>query len=359
MTEEKFFVRGQAGPLVAVACVYNEGDIIESFCRYHAAVFDSLIIYDRGCEDDSPEIIRRLTAEGLPIHLLTELRPHPVAGTYKASLVDLAFGAFGAGLVFPLDPDEFLYHADGLNPREELRRLRVDREYQVLWRTAIFDREPGAGKFLPAAYGRFRSPRFEKFAKPLISRNLYDQYGATVGRGVHHLDYPRRPAEDRVEVVVHDKLFLAHYPVRSPQQMLTKIVPSRIDHKYQNDHATRAFHQALIYDVILNKGLIGPADLKRLSLEYALETKDIPDEIPSCPGVLETNFAGDMGLRYTSRSPEERLAGSLKVILNYFEKAADRYQADKKELAAIAASPLGRLAALLRKAAHFIGLARR
>ena len=315
--------------MIAVSCIYNEGDILESFCRYHASIFDVLMVYDRGCEDGSREIIHNLIAEGLPIHLITALQPHPVAKTYKGALIELAFKTYSPNVVFPLDPDEFLYHIDGSNPRNELERLSQEKEYQVFWRTAIFERAPNNNEeFVPSSYTSFRSPEFEKFAKPIVTNNLYRKYGATVGRKVHQLDYPDNPRKDKVETAPHPSLLLAHYPVRSAQQMLMKIVPARIDHKYKSDHPGLGFHQGLIYDIIRQKGMLAPNDLRRLCLEYALETHAIPDDIPCYDAKLETGFIKNPRLRYTNQMYEDRMAVSMKVLLNHIEKVTDQYKAD-------------------------------
>lgn len=328
--EKMYF--GKPKKTVVVSCVYNEADIIESFCRYHGSIFDAIVLYVRDCEGESLRIIHNLIEEGLPIHLLTKLQPHKSAGTYKASLVDFAFNALSAEWVFPLDPDEFVCHKDGNNPREELDTLDINKEYRVRWRTAIFERIPDDNReFVPATFNSFRSPEYERFSKPIISRNLYEKYGATIGRKVHALEYFNDSGRNDIEVIDHSALLLAHYPVRSPLQMMTKIIPSRIEHKYKNDSSELGFHQGIIYNIMLQKGLLTLNDLRALCLGYALDENATLDEVSSYPAKLETSFIGNIDLRYTDHSFDRQISSSMKIILNYFEKITDLYKTDIKE----------------------------
>ena len=60
--------------LAAVSIVRSECDIIEPFVRHNATFFDRLYILDHRSTDTTPDILRRLADDGLPLVLRSEER---------------------------------------------------------------------------------------------------------------------------------------------------------------------------------------------------------------------------------------------------------------------------------------------
>ena len=58
--------------LISITTIKNEADIIESFVRYHANIFDLMIILNNGSTDDTDDILDKLISEGLPIVTLMD-----------------------------------------------------------------------------------------------------------------------------------------------------------------------------------------------------------------------------------------------------------------------------------------------
>lgn len=55
-----------------VNSVKNDADIVESFVRYNAKIFDLLVIIDDRSTDDTPVIVQKLIDEGLPVELISD-----------------------------------------------------------------------------------------------------------------------------------------------------------------------------------------------------------------------------------------------------------------------------------------------
>jgi len=55
---------------ISITLVKNEEDIIESFVRYHINFFDKLLIMDTGSTDATLDILKKLSAENLPIVII-------------------------------------------------------------------------------------------------------------------------------------------------------------------------------------------------------------------------------------------------------------------------------------------------
>jgi hypothetical protein len=53
--------------LAGVTILRDECDVVEAFVRHNAALLNRLYIVDNCSSDATPEILRRLAAEGLPL----------------------------------------------------------------------------------------------------------------------------------------------------------------------------------------------------------------------------------------------------------------------------------------------------
>src|SRR5690349_9696321 len=94
--------------LLGAAQVRNEADIVEAFVRHNLTVLDGLVIVDHGSIDATPDILRRLIGEGLPVFLGHETAPEFDQQAMKNGLVRHVFASSDAEWVFPLDADEFV-----------------------------------------------------------------------------------------------------------------------------------------------------------------------------------------------------------------------------------------------------------
>jgi len=226
--------------IFAITTVRNEGDIIESFCRYNLTYCDGLLLYERESSDNTRAIIEKLIAEGLPIIL--EYDPSIVYSENR-DLIDImaqrVIDEFGADLVVPLDADEFLYHIDGINPRETLEGLREDVEYRALWRTYIYEKEPTVELgFLPNNFTHYRNPTLELHTKVLVGRPLINEKRASIAPGKHFLTYPNGGNTETVTVEKLPNLVYAHFPLRSKPQIMSKSIPNWI-HKWKTPFPIR------------------------------------------------------------------------------------------------------------------------
>jgi len=323
--------------IFVISTVKNEGDIIESFCRYNLTYSDGMIIYENNkSSDNTREIIQKLIDEGLPIYL--EEDEDLYYETVKKKLVNLAAFKYGADLVLPLDADEFLYHIDGKNPREILETLQEDTEYQAVWRTYIYEHEPDINLgFMPNNFSSYRNPemenpnKYERHKKVIVSRFLIEEMDASICYGAHFLLYPENRQND-VKKDVCEKLVVAHFPVRSRAQVMKKVIPNWINkwptHNYrQRRHVLDAFHLGFLFNGIRDSGEVSQQNLEQYSLEYAMMLdantndeitimeRDELDKIKSelgtslkIPGMMNTDSLHDkLKLRYTEYSVDNKI----------------------------------------------------
>src|SRR5580658_60259 len=93
---------------VAITCARNEADIIEAFVRHTLAYCGTAIVLDHGSTDSTPEILRHLQEEGLPVHLLRDATIGRMHADHMNRLLRMAAGDFAADWILCLDADEFI-----------------------------------------------------------------------------------------------------------------------------------------------------------------------------------------------------------------------------------------------------------
>ncbi len=235
-----------------------------------------MIVIDNVSSDNTVDIIKAFIAEGLPIHLAERGDPStPLSRLNLYTVIDMAVDVLGADLVVPLDADEFLYHTDGINPREALEALDEKTEYTAFWRNYIYESEPDIAKgCMPNNFTHYRNERLECskwLHKAIASRYLIKEWGAGFCPGTHFLEYP--DAQQPVNKVIHDKLVFAHFPIRSHAQIIRKGLTFWLNHLPQFDytHEDKGIVQyGILFEELVRHGEISQENMKRHCIEYTL-----------------------------------------------------------------------------------------
>jgi glycosyltransferase involved in cell wall biosynthesis len=330
--------------IFVILATRNESDIIESFCRYNLTFCDGMIIYERKSSDNTNEIIRKLIAEGFPIYLYDDpdivLEPF-AEGNVTTSMAYRAINEYGADLVVPLDTDEFLYHTDGINPRETLEALREDVEYQTLWRTYVYEKEPDIELgFMPNNFTQYRNLRFEQYKgnrKVMASRHLLLDKKATFVTGAHFLAYPKK-YHNSIKIEIIENLFFSHFPVRSIDQITKKVILNWIYKWITSNRISReyldSYQMGKLYNHLRNHGEFTTADMINHSIEYAVvvskennlsvnDLKKIENDLGSKLTIIDpmkVSFCSDkLKLRYTSYNEDNKLF--LRATLTEIDRA--------------------------------------
>ncbi|MDR2600769.1 MAG: glycosyltransferase [Oscillospiraceae bacterium] len=321
--------------IVATVAIKNEADIVESFCRYTLSFCDIMLVYENHkSSDNTREILTKLIYEGLSIYFEDdEDKNYEIA---KKELIKIAANKYNADLVIPLDTDEFLYHIDGINPRETLEKMQEDVEYQAIWRTYVYEHEPDIKLgFMPNNFTHYRNPemenpdKYERHKKVIISKYLIVDKKATVVDGTHFLIYPNKKQSIKSEIC--DKLVFAHFPIRSKKQVERKGIVNWINKWHSSEPYPRdaldAFQLGRLFNEIKATGEVSTTKMKKYSIEYAMlldanisgeriltSEKELEDIIISLGdklliyGPLDVSFCADrLNLRYTNYNDDDKV----------------------------------------------------
>lgn len=286
--------------IIACVQVQNDADIIESLCRYYCSFCDGILVTDDMSTDNTPDIIKSLAEEGLPV-LITDKKDIDLGlGRANARLQQyhLAIDRYDADLILPIDADEFLVCADGGNPRPVLESLDEMIEYHIMRRNYICPREiQDDTLFFPSAtdkYTELLSP------KAIIHRFLLKEKKAWPVAGSHSFNYPG----DQPNIVDMKILCYNHYPIRGVYQFMLKIMLGRLQYLmypyYDGDrHYNIAWHWKVFYDEIKKHSTISQEMLERYS-QYNASSVPNDNSGQLMERAFDTSFCHDkLKLRYT------------------------------------------------------------
>jgi len=250
--------------IISISWVRNEADVIEAFVRHNARFCDRMIITDNDSTDDTPIILERLQTEGLPLTLRRD--PTPVHHQDKA-LTDMmhdAHATMDPDWIFPIDADEFLC-CDG----DDVRRILAEHTAPVLipWRTYVpRPTDPANETHLLRRMTWRRTIEKPQFYKTVVPRGFHDaRYRIPIG-GHELQSVDGTPVLHTPATLLH----LAHFPVRSPDQITRKVRHGWARHLARtNRKDDESFHWKRILDALPPNALPTPEQLMMIALTYA------------------------------------------------------------------------------------------
>lgn len=208
--------------IISITQVKNESDIIESFIRYQLNIVDEMIILDNGSSDETVTIINKLIKEKLSITLIKDNNPYYTQDIKMTQLLYKAVKDFAADIILPLDVDEFIITTNGKNPRSLLESLNSDNYYLVKWITYIPTSTDDYNiKFIPQRITHIRDESFEEYFKVIIPKQMVTQFNAKISMGNHDLII--QTIDKKKLMKKESNLRLAHFPLRSKEQCISKI----------------------------------------------------------------------------------------------------------------------------------------
>lgn len=212
--------------IVSVSMVRNEADVIETFVRYQCEIVDAMLIVDHASSDETPAILRRLRDEGLPLHLSSEDGAAYDQSRVVTKAAREAAGVHRADLVLPLDADEFPVARGAASVRAALEALPlgVDSYYRAPWVTYVPTAADAAEEENVLRRIQHRRKTEPVFVKVIIPGELIRRRKATVGTGSHGLLRYGRIWHRKHEHREAPGLAIAHFPVRSVEQLVRKVL---------------------------------------------------------------------------------------------------------------------------------------
>jgi hypothetical protein len=273
----------------AICSTKNEADIIEAFVRLNAKVCDAFFFADDST-DHTRTIIDRLADEGYELHCLPRMVSEGEYNQPHGSQQHLAYVAdlLNPDWIFFLDADEIIVADDKASVIEEIRELGPSSYLAAAWRT-----------FVPASLSYFSadSPLSECFAPRAEAEPTYTKvsipgrlarvvstttgnHGVTSLIGLPPSEVPAR------------SYFLAHFPVRSSEQIIVKnLIATHNLESRPNALVGEGTHVRHVLDAIRERAYhLTLDDVQAIANGYAMSAALAPARTAR-PPVLDSRFA--------------------------------------------------------------------
>ena len=286
--------------------VKDEEDIIESFVRYNMNIFDGMVISDNGSNDKTLDILYKLKEEGYNLDILVDDSQYFDQLIKRNDLLKHTMEKHNPDFAFPLDADEFVSCNSGENPRKIISKFNKDKLYKYKMKNfVITGKEPEEELFIPKKLDmmRINEESVTHGYKCIVSNKLYKK-GISLIMGAHSAKYINK--DEEIPTIISEKIYLAHYPVRSKYQLINKIITGRLNNS--SLHAREeglGFHQYEILDEIVKLGTISDETLIDISKTYSLLDKSVKLKFKKEP--MSISFCKNIDLKYTKPGNDDKL----------------------------------------------------
>lgn len=317
--------------------VKDEEDIIESFVRYNMNIFDGMVISDNGSNDSTLDILYKLKEEGYNIDILVDESKYFDQLVKRNELLKHTMECHNPDFAFPLDADELVCTTQNVNPKNIINKLDKNYLHKYRLRNYVLTGKETNELFVPKRITTYRidNENLPGNYKCFISNTIFEK-GLTLEIGSHgaHLNN-----NEKLQEKILEKLYIAHFPVRSKYQIINKTITGRLNNlSLHSREEGFGFHQYEILDEIVKLGTISDETLLDISKTYMIYDKNTKVKYKKSP--IDLSFCKNLELKYTKTGNDDTLlANTIKtsvVIINHmreenkreyleFEKNAQEY----------------------------------
>jgi len=211
-------------------------------------------VVDNGSSDATAEILRRLAASGISLKLGHDEGIAYYHGSKTTALIGTALEDEPWDCLFPLDGDEFLVAPDRAALEAEIAALApgeagllIPDQYAPMGSDETGEPDP-VRRIVHRTAGEPAQPLFH--GKAIVPHALARFPDVAISEGNHHIVIGNRRAPERWLAAAR----VAHFPVRSADQFLSKVVTTRLAWLARGDYrASLGSHVAIFYDQLRDR----------------------------------------------------------------------------------------------------------
>jgi len=283
-----FLTTGTPSRIISLSMVKNEQDIIEPFIRHNIAFLDFMIILDNRSNDATRNIISELMRE-LGNIVLTDLSDFGYWQSERITgLLHFCQTAFFADYVVLLDADEFIDAPDRITFESILGTITPGGIGLVPWRTFVLAPDEGEKAALdpPRSIKWCRAAEIPSYKKAILRLDGLHFHDLRISQGNHSV---LSATGRQVPCMDLDGLALAHFPVRSKNQLLVKSVLGWMAYLRKNPNAresSEGYHWRENFDLFSTDSNVPYTLVCESSIRYAQDRPSVhlpKDIVPSVP----------------------------------------------------------------------------
>lgn len=216
--------------VIGTCMVSNEADIIEPFVRHNLSLLDGLVVLDHASVDSTFEILGALAREGLPLIVLQDRDPAFHQGGRQTYMARKYLPELQADFSFALDADELIRVPDRRALDAALARVPAGSCAVVRMQNYFGAALDVAGDPPRSLTRRLRHERAPAH-KVVLSRAFLEDPAAQVALGNHAAVSVASGHVRPLPHVLLEGVLLAHFPVRSAEQVAKKAVLGWLAHR--------------------------------------------------------------------------------------------------------------------------------
>lgn len=245
---------------ISISVVKNEADVIEAMVRHNVQFLDHMTFVDNGSIDGTTEILLALRDEGLPL----AVEQDDSLGHTQTAIVNRFVNSAAcdrSAFVFLLDADEFIA-SDPAAFRVLIRSCPAS--FSMEWKTYVptpRDDPRDSNVITRITHARRREPARSFSFKAVLSPQ--DQGAFKIAAGNHSIQ--------GLTLQNCPSIRLAHFPVRSPEQIATKALLGAWNVQLRGRRGQEAAQWFQIAAGIRANGLPTAARLQDIAASYAID----------------------------------------------------------------------------------------
>ena len=263
--------------LIGTCMARDESDVIEAFVRHNLRFLDALVILDHGSVDDTPDILAALGREGLAIEVLRDPVRAFNQGARQTEMARRYLRGTQADFCFALDADEFIRAPSREALEASLGRLPAQAYGALAVQHYLGATHPLESNPLLRLTARLGDDHASGH-KVVLRRSFADDPAAQVALGNHAAVRVEQGSARPFAHAIVEGVKLAHFPVRSAEQVATKAIIGWLSHRLTRPErflgdtqgkVVPASHWRELFDMISSGRVqVGPALLAEATAAY-------------------------------------------------------------------------------------------
>lgn len=252
--------------ITVIGMVKNAADIIESFIRCNSTFADNYVLLNNMSTDRTCEILSSLKEEGFDIEIIEDKESGYHQSEKMNRLLRYTIDKYGSDVVVPLDDDEILYAVDGCKKttRQVLEEISKNELHYTHWRMYIPTEYDDINELSVALRMRYRMDDQLRTSPKIVIPNQIVDESFKIAQGNHYAS-----GDLIMDYALLNELKIAHYPVRSAEQIKSKALVGWTNYLLMPDRKpSNGFQWKAIYEHIKNSGNISMNSLQMMTLSY-------------------------------------------------------------------------------------------
>lgn len=302
--------------ITVVGMIKNAADVIETYIRANGLYADNFVLIDNNSTDNTVNILKNLIKEGYQIELFKDDENAYMQSMKMNILINNVANRHSSDWIIPLDDDEILVSKNGKSVRDVIESWDKNKGYYANWRIYIPTEEDDNKIICPAKRQTFCfSDDLVKEGKIIFGNDIALDKNFRIVQGNHCF-----VGVDN-EKVKQEELIIAHYPVRSEAQIISKALVGWTNYIAMPERLKgNGDHWKAIYDYYKRNSSISIDAMWEICMMY-LYNKDLSIENV----ILEREILNIDSRAYIIKYTKEK---EVDPFLNYMlntEKLAENY----------------------------------